>query len=159
MLRYTLPLLLLFFPACRQGSDQGSTTKPDLRTKLPGVWETTYLQIKVDSYHNTDSSFVYTVESADWVKKLGVQPYQFAFDDQHHFTTEYRNQAGVLIKEEKGIWNAFGDTLMLIRPDVTLQYLVALRNGEAYFTGLVDWDSDGLEDDAYFSIQRFRPKK
>jgi hypothetical protein len=158
MLRYTLLFTLLFLLACQNLPAPGSSAPPNLQKDLLGTWETTYLEIKVDTYHNTDSSYVWTVESADWKNKLRVLPYQSYFDANHRFNVEYRDLQGKLLKEEKGIWNAFGDTLLLIRPDVTLQYKVAFHDKQAYFSGLVDWDSDGVEDDAYFSIQQPKAK-
>lgn len=158
MLRYALLFSLCFLLACQNLPAPVSSSPLNLPKILPGNWETSYLEIKVDTYLNTDSSFVWKVESADWQNKLKVHPYQSYFDDNHHFKVEYRGAQGKLIKEEKGIWNTFGDTLLLIRPDVTLQYKVAFHDQKMYFSGLVDWDSDGLEDDAYFSIQEPKNK-
>ena len=54
------------------------------------------------------------------------------------------------------MWNVFNDTLMMIEPNVTYQYTISQQpNGLLKFSSIVDWDSDGVEDDDYLGVQRY----
>ncbi len=126
-----------------------------LEEKLPGTWEMKYLKIKVD---NPDTAYVFEVSEDFWERKYSVKPYRTYFGPDHRFRTAHRGLGGQMISEERGMWNVFGDTLVMITPNSTQQFKVKLEAGTAHFSGIIDWDGDGKETEAYYAIQRYVAK-
>ncbi|GJM36059.1 MAG: hypothetical protein DHS20C18_50600 [Saprospiraceae bacterium] len=159
-MRTTLYLLVLSLTvlACQQNQDvsnQDNTEKVDLAKTIPGVWETTYIRVAVNSYQNMDSSFVFEIKEENWVEKMQIAPLRIYFEVENKFRREHRALNGTLMSTSRGMWNTFGDTLMLIEPDATYNYEVKIKNGLGEFSSQLDWDGDGEADDEYLDIKRF----
>lgn len=152
-------LIPILFLSCQPNADQQTNTttaaQVDLKKAIPGVWESVSLQVIVHSVDNTDSSYVFDVPEERWISTLGVKPIKTFYELDNKYRSEYRDRNDSLVNETRGIWNVFGDTLMLIAPDATYQYEVTLKNGLGEFRSLLDWDGDGQEDDEYLGIQRY----
>lgn len=138
-------------PANQTESAGSSVT---LKAILPGKWETVSFQVTVQSFQNSDSTFVLAVEKGEWEKKLGIQPIQTAYHSDNKFLSEYKNNKDSIVNNMRGIWNAFGDTLLLITPEATYQYVAKINNDQIAFRAMLDWDGDGQEDDEYIGIQK-----
>lgn len=159
-------LFLLFaglIYSCQTNSDPSENTsedtvKLDLKTAIPGVWESVSIQVIVNSVNNTDSAYVFDVPEERWINILGIKPIKTYYEPDNKYRSEYRARNDSLVNETRGIWNVFGDTLMLIAPDATYQYDVSIKNGLGTFHCFLDWDGDGQEDDEYTGIQRFVSK-
>jgi len=127
----------------------------ELSEALPGTWEAVSIEVDIQSFDNTDSSFLFTIEEGSWGEKFGAQPTRTIFDYNNKFLQEYRTSNGELVNANRGIWNTFGDTLLLVDRDTTYQYLVeVLDNGLARWQSTVDWDGDGVIDDDYVGTHR-----
>ena len=153
-----LAALLLLLAACRnEAPRQEAETAPavDLKQHLPGAWEAVSLQVTVHTAENTDSSYVFEVREENWVQRFGVHPKRTVFLLDNRFRTEFRSVTDTLIEAQRGVWNTFGDTLMLIEPSATTQYEVTLRSGLADWRTLVDWDGDGEVDDELWEVHRY----
>lgn len=152
-------LLLLLLVGCQSGADPDQQTQEaspvDLKKAIPGVWESVSIRVDVNSFNNTDSSYVFEVPEERWLNTLGVKPIRTYYENDNKYRSEYRDRADSLVNETRGIWNVFGDTLMLIAPDATYQYEVKIEKGLGKFRSLLDWDGDGQEDDEYVGIQRY----
>jgi hypothetical protein len=59
-----------------------------------------------------------------------------------------------IVDVKRGLWSVFGDTLILMEPDGTYQYQVRSKNNHLQFESLLDWDGDGVEDDAYMRVEK-----
>lgn len=127
----------------------------ELKIKLPGVWKTVAFRVHVHSFHNSDSTFIMEVKEGEWEQKMQMHPIQTVYEVENRFYVQYKNLSDSLLRTERGIWNVFGDTLMLVSPNATYQYEVILQNRKAELRALLDWDGDGQEDDEYIGIQRF----
>lgn len=127
----------------------------DLDSKLPGTWEVKYMKIEVDSYQNLDTNFVFEVGEELWERQYAVRPFRTYFAQDSTFRTVRRGLNGNTMSEDRGLWKIFGDTLMLIQPNATLQYKVLIENGQAKWAGVIDWDLDGQDDDVYYAEYRF----
>lgn len=139
-----------------QSEEQTDISGPSLYEQLGGTWETTYIKVDVRSAEGKpDSSYLVEIREGDWERVFQVKPYRTYFAADSTFRTVHRGIQNDIISEDKGLWNTFGDTLMLLQPDATLQFKVAIRNGMGHFTGFVDFDGDGATDDAYYTIRRF----
>ncbi len=142
--------------ACQQES-KSSKQDPspvELQTYLPGTWEAVSISVDIPSVDSTDYDSVFTVSEEYWVDKFRIQPVKTFFQPDKKYRQEFRNSVDSLLNEVKGIWNVFGDTLMLIEPNATNTYLVNINKGLATFNAVVDWDGDGAEDDTYKAVHR-----
>jgi len=154
-------LLILIFAltlGCQTetAEEKAAANTPSLYERLMGTWETTYIKVDIRSAENTpDSSYLFEIEEGQFERIFRVKPYRTYFAPDSTFRTIHRGIPGDIISEDKGLWNTFGDTLLLLQPDATLQFKVSIRDGMGHFTGLVDFDGDGAQDDAYYTIRRY----
>lgn len=158
-MRYLLSLLSFFVviscnpsPSSQEASQQ--TTTADLKSAIPGTWETVSFRVTVNAIDSLNEPSIFEVEENTWLDKMGVQPIKTQFTADNKFRQEYLDRSDSLLQLTRGIWNVFGDTLMLIAPDATYQYQVDLQTERAEFRCYLDWDGDGQEDDEYIGIQR-----
>ncbi len=156
-------ILLLFFIvgvlfSCQENASTDSgreSTSVELPKVLPGGWETTYIRVAVNSYMNADSNFVFEIKEENWEQRMQIAPLRTYFEPENKYRREHRALDGSLLSTTRGVWNTFGDTLMLIEPDATYSYQVAFDRGLAEFTAQLDWDGDGEADDQYLDIKRY----
>lgn len=128
---------------------------PALGEALPGTWEAISLEVQVNTFQNSDSAFVFAIKEENWESTLGVKPKRTVFQLDNKFRSEFRALNDSIIDLQRGIWNVFGDTLMMIESDATVQYEVNLRSGVADFRSMIDWDGDGQPDDEMLEIYRY----
>lgn len=163
-MKISISVLILFtiiFLACQSGESPANeevASKVDLKKALPGTWESISVTVNINTANNTDSSYVFEVKEENWESKLGLKPLRSYYDYDNKYRLEYRSLVDTVINIDRGIWNVFGDTLMLIEPKATYQYIVKIENGFSEFRRIMDWDGDGEEDDEYLGIQRYVSK-
>jgi len=153
--KWILGLLLLLVACQAEQSADATTEKVEWSKRLPGTWEVKYIRVEVESFEDTDSSYVFEIDENNWQKMYSIKPYRTYYSPDSTFRRLYRGLNEQPVSENRGLWNIFGDTLMMIQPNETLQYKIALEQGDLHMTGLVDWDKDGSEDDVYYSVQRY----
>jgi len=142
--------------SCRQ-SDQ-AVGPVNLKQDLPGLWITSRIEVNINSLNGQDSSVVEVIEEATWRNRFSVHPPEYYFSPDQQFRREHRSLADTLISSARGLWNAFSDTLMLIEPDGTYQYIVSFDQKQVVFSTTLDWDGDGEADDAFKSWNRLLRK-
>lgn len=128
-----------------------------LKEAIPGIWETISFKVTINSVEGMeDSTAIFEVTEEEWEKRLGIKPIRTYYELDNRFRSTYRAYGtDSIINETKGLWNVFGDTLMLIEPQVTYTYNVELRdNGTGVFRSFLDWDGDEIPDDEYIGVQR-----
>ncbi|MCB0705172.1 MAG: hypothetical protein KDC34_07670 [Saprospiraceae bacterium] len=143
----------LFSCASESSAEETPKVQVNLDSILIGTWENISLEVIVNSFNNTDSSFSILVPRGSWEEKLGIKPIKTTYDGNNTYQSEYRNPSDSLIRTTRGIWNIFGDTLMLIEPEATYEYKVRIRESMAEFQSILDWDGDGKFDDSYKGTQ------
>lgn len=147
--------LLLACLACGQvDSDTTDADDTTLENLLPGTWEAVSIYVDVQSAMNADTSFVFRINDGDWSNIFQVLPPRTYFERDNKYRTEYRDLRDSVMSIDRGMWNVFGDTLMMIEPEVTYQYLVTQKSGLIELSGFRDWDNDGQEDDTYREVKR-----
>lgn len=154
----TLILGTLVIWACQREEQQEKATTVDLKAALPGTWETKYLQIKMPTHNGSDSTSVFEASEEYWEAKFFVKPYRTFFSPEQKYHTVHRGLQGQVISESRGMWNTFGDTLLMIEEGSTVQYKLLVEKGQAHFSALLDWDQDGEEDDEYYLVYRLVSK-
>ena len=108
------------------------------------------------SFENKDSSYVLNIQEEEWDKVYFVQPVKTYYELDNKYRRTYFNVNGEVVSEDRGMWNTFNDTLMMIEPNVTYQYIISQQpSGLLQFSAILDWDSDGQEDDEYLGVQRY----
>lgn len=151
-------IIALFFlhTACQQenAKEQTDGEISGLQTSLPGTWEAVSIHVDIPTVDSTAYDSVFTVSEEYWVTKFQIKPVITIFQPDNKYRQEFRNGQDSILNEVKGIWNVFGDTLMLIEPNSTNTYIVDINKGLATYNALVDWDGDGASDDAYRAVHR-----
>ncbi len=155
----TLAGAALLLAACSNDNDQAKEERPakpqSTEEHLPGTWESVSVRVQVNTADNKDSTYVFEVKEEDWIRRLGTRPIKLYFSPDKKYRQEFIATNDSILNTTRGLWNTFGDTLMLIEPNATYQYTVTLReNGLAEFRTLLDWDGDGEEDDEYLGVHR-----
>lgn len=125
---------------------------------LIGNWENMSLEVVINTIDGADSSYTLLVPVGGWEEKLGIKPIKTTYESNNTYRSEYRDVSDSLVQVTRGIWNVFGDTLLLIEPNGTYEYEVRYRDSLAEFHALLDWDGDGAVDDTYRSIQKKQPE-
>lgn len=158
-MKYLILILTVFsFIACESTTENDAaqtSNNIDLKKELPGTWESVSLNVVINTVGNADSTEIFNVEEANWTRKLGMPPVKTKFfAEGNKYVREFRNLQGALTDTLRGRWNVFGDTLMLIEPSATYQYVTDFKNGKLELNSMVDWDGDGEVDDEYKAIER-----
>jgi len=130
----SLPVL---FVSCSGTAPDNSNTVVVLQDELPGKWRAVGITI-----HITDSLATAQTLQIDEAT-LREKPILWEFE------TGNRYRATANGEQSRGIWNAFSDTLMMVEPRTTYQYVVNFTDKEAIFRATLDWDGDGEADDNY----------
>lgn len=156
---YSFALSLLFFWACESAESGPEATAAEaesaLLQQLPGTWESVSLKVFVNTFENSDSSYIIDIQEKDWERTFGMRPIKMVFQPNEKYYREHRSSIDTLIYDARGIWSAEVDTLRMVEEDgASYRYRVKVRNGLSEFRAFVDWDGDGVEDDEYIEIKR-----
>lgn len=160
-MRYVLIAVLALPILTRCADDRNAAEKDatppavDYREFLPGTWEKIGLTVDINSFNNQDSAFTVQVREEDWAETTQSLPTLTYFLLDNKYRQEFRALNGDTLFVSRGMWNIFGDTLHLVEPDTSYQFLLSInesRNLE--MRRQIDWDGDGLDDDDYLEIHR-----
>lgn len=149
--------ILLSFAACQseQANDETSTdAEVDLQTALQGTWQTFQVNVAINTADGRDTFRTQSFTEETWEQGFGMEPPVYYFQPDQQFRVVNRNLDGEVVGDSRGMWNTFGDTLVLIEAEETNQYLVKIGNGRAAFRNFQDWDEDGEVDDEYQGLLR-----
>ena len=147
-------LTFLFFSCQENDLSEAEREVAELEKVLPGTWEAVSLYVEMPTVGGSDSSVVFEIQENQWERRYMVKPTLTYFELDKKYRQEYRGLNDSLIDQNRGIWNVFGDTLLMISPKDTNRYLLETGKGLATFRGTVDWDGDGEEDDTYRGVFR-----
>ena len=149
-----LILALSGFACQSEESAAAEEESVDLKQLMQGTWQTTQISVAVNTAEGLDSFRVDQLTEQVWERQFGMKPPIFYFQPDQKFRREHRNINDQVVDESRGMWNTFGDTLMLIEENATYQYIVKAGDGRVAWRTFLDWDEDGEEDDEYQSIHR-----
>lgn len=157
---FSFSILALFFTvtACSNTaeSDQNNdnTEQVDLKASLQGTWQTTQINVAINSADGLDTFRAEYLTQEIWEKDFKMQPPIFYFQPDQQYKTVHKRLNGEILNESHGTWNTVNDTLILTEADITYQYVVKSGDGRAAFRTFLDWDGDGETDDEYQSVLR-----
>ncbi|MCB9300554.1 MAG: hypothetical protein H6566_07890 [Lewinellaceae bacterium] len=152
----TLLFLSLILTQCQpSGKPETATETPvPLAEALPGAWESILVRVAVNTAENTDSSYVFEIREEEWLERTGMRPIKAYFQPDNQYRQVFTAGNDTIISVARGMWNTFSDTLLMVEPKATYQYIVTIDKGLAEFRTLLDWDGDGQEDDEYLGVHR-----
>lgn len=151
MLRpFNVILLLLFAVSC------ATVPKPSLKESLTGTWTTDKIRVKMISVNGTDKDSTAIVGSEDFQELLGIHSNVGKYYANGTYEEIYYATEDSILLTLTGNWITLGkDSMKLYQKtpvtDIHL-YKVKLKKNRGIFTGLVDWDGDGADDDEFTSI-------
>lgn len=150
-----IPMLaVLLLAACQAAPSSDESSPPasaaSLSGLLPGSWEPTTLHIRLHTaYGIPDSSVLISLQQEGDARPARMR---YHFLAGHRFRIDYLEADGQRTDSTRGMYNLFGDTLLLIEPQATYQFELSRPEGRILeMRGTLDWDGDGQEDDHYFS--------
>ena len=132
-----------------------SHVRQDLAEQLVGEWRNVYLNIVVNKKGKTVD--VLTADSTNWEAKLKIHPVHTHFESNGTYYSEYFNLKDSLVRKTEGIWFIKGSkiTINQLKPSKAVyKYELSINNNYATFSGYIDFNEDGKEDDYYFGIQK-----
>lgn len=150
-------ILLVMITSCQQNQAEEQTVEEatvDLKAALQGTWQTYQINVAVNSADGKDTFRTESLTEAIWKKRFLMEPPVYYFQADQKYRLVHRNMDGLIVDQSRGMWNTFGDTLVLIEPDATYNYRVKLGEGKAAFRTFLDWDDDGETDDEFQSLNR-----
>lgn len=118
--------------------------------EIVGDWVSNSIKIDI----NADSAYHVFVAKGEWEAKLNHKPIQTTFRANNTYKIDYLNLQDSIFEKRRGVWNIFGDTLMLIEDDATYRYAIKMRRNHLQYQAKLDWDSDGEIDDTYTQIDQ-----
>jgi len=150
-----IPMLAgLLLAACQAAPSPDESSPPasaaSLSGLLPGSWEPTTLHIRLHTaYGIPDSSVLISLQQEGDARPARMR---YHFLAGQRFRIDFLDERGTRTDSTRGLYNLFGDTLMLIEPDATYQFTVRRLTAQTFeMRGMLDGDADGQEDDHYFS--------
>ncbi|MEM8523628.1 MAG: hypothetical protein AAGG68_03240 [Bacteroidota bacterium] len=151
---FTFIILALFLLACESTEPQVEENTIQ-RSDLIGVWEQVDFKVTYNTFDEPDSIRVFEVKEENWTKSLSIKPVKTYFLADSTYRQDFIDLNDNVYDTQRGLWNLIGDTLMLISPSATYTYDIELSSNGTYdYSGLLDWDGDGAEDDRYEAKQR-----
>lgn len=142
--------IVVLFAACV------TLPKPSFKEELTGTWTTDKIRVKINTIRNTDKDSVVIVASKDFMEHLGIYANVGHYHTDGTFEDIYYARADSALMTTSGTWSTIGTDSMKIvttKPITrTSIYKVKVKKDRGIFTGLVDWDGDGKEDDEFTGI-------
>jgi hypothetical protein len=136
-----------------------STIKPSqnesLRQQMIGEWRNVYVKITI--HHANKPAMTMEADSSNWEAKLGIQPIRTHFKEDGTYYSDYLNAKDSVVRHPTGIWIIKGDSITMtqLSPDKGVYtFRLKIENNHALFSGLIDFDGEGIANDEYWGIQK-----
>ena len=131
--------------------------KSTLASDLTGEWSNTYLKVEMNSYQNQDTTVIMMADTSNWESVLGIKPIRTFFLKDGTYHSDHYSLSDSLLFSASGSWRIEEDTLVMDEVDpavASYRMKVLIENNQAEFSGLLDFDEDGHEDDFYLGRQK-----
>lgn len=166
---YLLFIFFLLFYSCVSGQKDNSnvenkdlTSESDvesdylsqLEQEIVGVWVNSSMRVWVNSYNNSDTSFIVDINEDTWEMKMNVKPIVTNIREDGTYVSEFRNSLDQEIYKPEGTWMLDGDSLIMEDHQAVYKYQIFIDGDIAEFKSMIDWDNDGKVDDRYAGVQQ-----
>lgn len=125
-----------------------------LEQDLVGEWVNASMKVKVNSYNNSDTSFIVDINEDTWEMKMSIKPIVTTIRNDGTYISEFRNSLDAVIYKPEGSWMLDGDSLIMEDHQAVYRYQIFIDGDIAEFKSMIDWDHDGKADDEYKGVQR-----
>ena len=115
-----------------------------------GTWTNVNLAVTIK---NEARDSLVVVNEGEWEKVLGIKPILTTFSSDSSFISKYYSLDNNLMFTSSGKWWVEKDTLVMISESAKNKYAFELDENGVRFSGMLDWDQDGLMDDYYEGVQ------
>lgn len=151
MTRIFVYFLLFGLLGCTAGNKTEETTSEDivLEKVILGQWTNLSMQIQLGS---VDS--IVSVPEEQWESILNIKPILTTFNPDGTYDSKYTSLADTVLFTDSGKWEIKLDSLYLTSGDNTTSYKFQFEDPIGTFTGYLDWDNDGENNDLYTGRQR-----
>ena len=133
------------------------TKKPaDLAKDLIGEWRNVYLKITLHS-KNKPTATTMEADSSNWEQRIGIKPIRTHYLKDGTYYSEYLNLKDSVVRKPTGIWTIKGDSLFMtqLTPNkATYHFHLTINKDRATFTGIIDFDAEGVNNDEYYGVQK-----
>lgn len=149
-MKYAVILIFLIVTACsseRKESVNNDGEKIENKSKqLLGSWKNLSMIVRMpDSMLN--------VTEGSWEKVLGIKPIVTTFSEDGSYISEYRTLEDSVFMTRTGAWLVENDSLTMIDGNTPNKYHFEVMGDTVVFTGYLDWDQDGTDNDHYAGKQ------
>lgn len=147
-IKYSLFLSLLL--ACstdkNEKVDETSEIEISKKSKLIGTWRNLSIIVRMP-----DSTL--NVAEGKWEQVLGIKPIITSFNEDSSYVSEYRTIEDSVFMTRAGAWSVKGDSLVMSDGQSANKYHFEVFEDTVIFTGFLDWDQDGMNNDHYAGKQ------
>lgn len=155
----TLFLAAVILTACSsRNSGPEATSTNALSDDLIGEWRNTYIKVTMNSVSGApDSVMVMEADTANWEQVVRLKPIRTFFNEDGSYHSDHYGLNDSLLFSARGTWAVSNDTLTMDQttPNVaTYKFKTAINNDVVTFSGRLDFDEDGAEDDDYIGKQQ-----
>ena len=140
-------ILITILVSCSADKTEQKETK---RIDFNGTWTNVNLAVTIQN-DNGDSTVI--VNEGEWEKVLGIKPILTTFSADSSFISKYYSLNNDLMFTSSGKWWVEKDTLVMISESAKNKYAFESNEKGVKFSGMLDWDQDGLIDDYYEGVQ------
>lgn len=158
MYRFFSLAVLILFSCGDKNSKVGDTPSSTLAEDLVGEWRNTSLKVTMNSANGVpDSVFVITADATNWDEVVHLKPIRTFFEENRTYHSDHYALNDSLLFSAIGTWSISNDTLVMKQtsPNVaTYRLKTKITDDEVTFSGKLDFDEDGAEDDDYFGVQK-----
>ena len=138
---------------CSKPVPKGNETLPAFSMKeFSGSWQSGELRIIINSKDGGSETDTLVVGADEYPEKLKIKSNMGEYKAAGTYIEYYINTKDSIIAQPEGRWEVKGDSMIIYqeKPKASRRaYHVVKNEDEATFTGYVDWDGDGADDD-YF---------
>ncbi len=159
-LRFLLPILsgCVLLAGCSSGNItiSSGSSKP-LDKRFFGEWRNESLRVECATYRGSDSTYVLNVPAGKWEAIMKMKPIRTTYKPDGSYISEYRSLGDSVLIQRQGGWFANGHELTMreTKPDTReYQFKYRFKGDLATFSSMLDFDSDGKNDDKYNGVQR-----
>lgn len=148
-------MMLICFVSSVVLSQPKMPVNESLSKQIIGEWRNVFLKITI--HHQNKPTTTMEADSSNWDARLGIKPIRTHFKEDGTYYSEYINLKDSIAKRPTGTWNIKGDSLTMnqLTPDKSSYTLhLKIDNNRATFTGVIDFDGEGITNDEYYGIQK-----
>lgn len=134
----------------------GNCAGVDPKVALLGEWTNKSFRVERNVSGPDSLRSVFEVLPHEWPSKLKLSRIVTSFQEDGTYVSDHFTPSDSLLFAATGNWSVNGDSILFdqLSPRTSRYTLhVSVKGDSVRFTGLLDWDGDGISNDRYTGIQ------